>query len=62
MLLTVAMYHTMRPLATSRARDERLKILKRAMRERDQGAEFLAQQRIEASRASNRVSMYRSTT
>ncbi|CAM9383177.1 unnamed protein product, partial [Ectocarpus sp. 13 AM-2016] len=33
-----------------RARDERLKILKRAMRERDQGAEFLAQQRIEALR------------
>lgn len=31
----------------SRARDERLKVLKRAMRERDQGAEFLAQQRIE---------------
>lgn len=30
-----------------RARDERLKVLKRAMRERDQGAEFLAQQRIE---------------
>lgn len=30
-----------------RARDERLNILKRAMRERDQGSEFLAQQRIE---------------
>ncbi|CAM9226699.1 unnamed protein product [Scytosiphon promiscuus] len=34
----------------TRARDERLKLLKRAMRERDQGAEFLAQQRIEALR------------
>lgn len=30
-----------------RARDERLELLKTAMRERDQGAEFLAQQRIE---------------
>eukprot|EP00752_Nemacystus_decipiens_P003095 g2866.t1 len=34
----------------NRARDDRLKVLKRAMRERDQGAEFLAQQRIEALR------------
>lgn len=33
--------------APPRARNERLKVLKRAMRERDQGAEFLAQQRIE---------------
>lgn len=34
-------------LSGLRARNERLKVLKRAMRERDQGAEFLAQQRIE---------------
>lgn len=34
-------------LSRLRARNERLKVLKRAMRERDQGAEFLAQQRIE---------------
>lgn len=33
--------------AVARARDERLKLIKRAMKERDQGAEFLAQQRIE---------------
>lgn len=34
-----------------RARDERLEVLKTAMRERDQGAEFLAQQRIEVKTA-----------
>ena len=33
----------------ARARDERLQILTRAMQERDQGNQFLAEQRIEVS-------------
>lgn len=33
-----------------RARDERLQLLKRAIEERDEGADFLSQQRLEVGK------------
>lgn len=47
--LSVLASSTLLLLICRRAREKQLKFLKRAIQERDQGAEFLAQQRIEVS-------------